>query len=109
MRHAGNATRRDAATFREKRAGTRRAQAPCMRKLFDVLVAQCGFRSDRLSVGWTAGGVASFAIFHFVRQANQPGSTILYFVATSLFYYAGNVAYLWRWNAGGQLWAWLGQ
>jgi hypothetical protein len=70
-----------------------------MRTLVDVLVSQCGFRADRLTVGWALGGFASFELSRVVRGSHDVAWTVLYFAATSAFYYLGNAWWLSRWSA----------
>lgn len=70
------------------------------RRLFDALVSQCGFRPDRLTVGWILGGVASLAIFLIVSRQHDLLVGAVYFAATSACYYLGNAWYLSRCSVG---------
>ena len=65
-----------------------------MVQLLDTLLAQCGFRRDRLTLAWLIGAGISLQLFLAVRQHHDLVITAVYFAATSAFYYLGNAACL---------------
>lgn len=63
-------------------------------RVLKVVVAMSGWRFERLSLFWIAGGLASFALAGFVVRQNVPLLTTVYFAATALAYYLGNAILL---------------
>ncbi|MBU0754708.1 MAG: hypothetical protein KJ645_06180, partial [Planctomycetes bacterium] len=55
-----------------------------------VLVAMTGWRLEHLTVPWVAGGVASLILAHTLMARNDRRLTLIYFVATLIFYFGGN-------------------
>ena len=71
-----------------------------IRRVVGVMCAQAGFRTDRLTAGWILGGAVSVVVFLLVRAFDDAFATVLYFAATSAFYYLGNAWYLASQSAG---------
>jgi len=69
------------------------ARRPLIKRLLHVayvFLAMSGWRLDHLNVAWIVGGVLSLATGQLLISLNNPRYTLVFFVVSLLFYYAGN-------------------
>ncbi|MFH2002036.1 MAG: PEMT/PEM2 methyltransferase family protein [Planctomycetota bacterium] len=67
-----------------------RGVVPRTIEMLRVLVAMTGWRVEHLTIPWIAGGLASLILAHTLVARNDRRLTMIYFVATLIFYFGGN-------------------